>query len=186
MSDRIAVINDGELQQCSPPLVCYNEPANTFVGQFIGSPSMNLFDGTISGGALDVESFDVRFEAGRTTLRDHGRVTVGVRPEDIYLADTDANVAHPSESVRVTVDVLEPVGDQTYAYLIVENDAHEGETELLMSVDPSVDITENDTVDVVFSRDDVHVFDGETGDALVHSLVESMSSGDGATARGES
>ncbi|MCW8172678.1 ABC transporter ATP-binding protein [Natrialba swarupiae] len=42
MSDRIAVLNEGRLQQIAPPLVCYNEPANRFVAGFIGSPSMNF------------------------------------------------------------------------------------------------------------------------------------------------
>ena len=42
MSDRIAVIDSGQLQQIDPPLVCYNEPANLFVAGFIGSPSMKL------------------------------------------------------------------------------------------------------------------------------------------------
>jgi len=48
MSDRIAVINSGQLQQIDPPLVCYNEPANLFVAGFIGSPSMNFIEGEVT------------------------------------------------------------------------------------------------------------------------------------------
>ncbi|TKX51876.1 ABC transporter ATP-binding protein, partial [Halorubrum sp. SS7] len=53
MSDRIAVLNKGELQQIAPPLTCYNQPANRFVAGFIGSPSMNFFDATVGDDTLD-------------------------------------------------------------------------------------------------------------------------------------
>ncbi|MBV0926020.1 ABC transporter ATP-binding protein [Halomicroarcula limicola] len=188
MSDRIAVINDGELQQCSPPLVCYNQPANTFVAQFIGSPSMNLFDGEVDGDELDVGDFRAEFDTVGTGLHDGDAVRVGVRPEDIYLADDADNVPHPSDPVRVSVDVLEPVGDQTYAYMLVEDAVGDSDdpTEVLASLDPDRDIEEQSTVEVVFSRDDVHLFDAATGDAVTHSLVDRTGVGDDSTARGES
>ncbi|WP_424005355.1 ABC transporter ATP-binding protein (plasmid) [Haloarcula salina] len=182
MSDRIAIINDGRLQQCSPPLECYNRPVNTFVAQFIGSPSMNLFDGEVAGDALDVGDFSVAYDTTGTPLADGDRVTLGVRPEDIYLADDADDIAHPSTPVTVSVDVLEPVGDQTYAYLLAETDGET--TELLMSIDPDKSISEDDTVEVVFSRDDVHVFDG-AGDAVVHSLVDPSAAADDVTVEGE-
>ncbi len=188
MSDRIAVINDGELQQCSPPLVCYNRPANTFVAQFIGSPSMNLFDGAVDGDALDVSDFRAEFDTTGTGLRDGDAVTLGVRPEDIYLAEDAGDVPHPSDPITVSVDVLEPVGDQTYAYMLVEDavGADDEATEVLASLDPDKDVDEDSTVDVVFSRDDVHLFDGTTGDAVTHSLVDRTAAGDDPAVEGES
>ncbi|RDI69880.1 ABC transporter ATP-binding protein [Halopelagius longus] len=183
MSDRIAIINDGELQQCSPPLVCYNQPANTFVAQFIGSPSMNMFDGRVSGNSLDVGEFDVGFDPGTIGLQDGDSVTVGVRPEDIYLAEDAGALAHPSTPVTVNVDVLEPVGDQTYAYLLIgEGDDAK---ELLMSAAPDKTLEAGETVDVVFARDNIHVFEGTTGDAVAHSLVGSATSGGETTVGGE-
>ena len=188
MSDRIAVINDGRLQQCSPPLVCYNQPANTFVAQFIGSPSMNMFDGRVDGSTLDVADFRVAFDTTGAGLRDGDAVTLGVRPEDIYLDEDADGVPHPSDPVTVSVDVLEPVGDQTYAYLLVEDavGVDDDATEVLMSLDPDKDIETDSTVDVVFSRDDIHLFDGETGDAVAHSLVNRTGADDGPAVEGES
>ena len=188
MSDRIAVINNGHLQQCSPPLVCYNRPANTFVAQFIGSPSMNLFDGQVNGTDLDVGDFRAEFDATGSGLRDGDAVTLGVRPEDIYLAEDADSVPHPSDPVAVSVDVLEPVGDQTYAYLLVEDEvgANDDATEVLMSLDPDKEIETDSTVEVVFSRDDIHLFDGATGDAVAHSLVNWTGADDGPAVEGES
>lgn len=188
MSDRIAVINDGQLQQCSPPLVCYNQPANTFVAQFIGSPSMNLFDGQVDGSVLDVGDFRAEFDTTGSGLHDGDTVTLGVRPEDIYLVEDADAVPHPSDPVTVSVDVLEPVGDQTYAYLLVEDDvgADDDATEVLMSLDPDKEISARSTVEVVFSRDDIHLFDGESGEAITHSLVNTTAAGDDPAVEGES
>lgn len=183
MSDRIAVIDNGELQQCSPPLVCYNQPANTFVAQFIGSPSMNMFPGQVDGSVLDVTDFQVAFDTAGTGLQSND-ITLGVRPENIYLAE-DSDITHPSDPVTVSVDVLEPIGDQTYAYLLVE-DAGGDATEALMSIDPDKEIDEGESIDIVFSRDDAHVFDGATGEAITHSLVAPTTAIDDATIEGES
>src|SRR6056297_874896 len=65
MSDRIAIIDGGELQQIAPPLVCYNEPANLFVAGFIGSPSMNFVEGEVTSGGLSTPNFDVEFDPGQ-------------------------------------------------------------------------------------------------------------------------
>src|SRR6056297_3105846 len=65
MSDRIAVIDKGELQQIAPPLVCYNEPENLFVAGFIGSPSMNFVEGEVTSGGLSTPNFDVEFDPGQ-------------------------------------------------------------------------------------------------------------------------
>src|SRR5213593_820307 len=53
MADRIAVVNDGRIEQLGEPLELYDRPANLFVAQFIGSPAMNVFDGTIKNGAVE-------------------------------------------------------------------------------------------------------------------------------------
>src|SRR6056297_86877 len=65
MSDRIAIIDGGELQQIAPPLRCYNEPTNEFVAGFIGSPSMNFVEGTVEASGLSTPNFDVDFDPGQ-------------------------------------------------------------------------------------------------------------------------
>lgn len=171
MSDRIAIIDGGRLQQCSPPLVCYDRPANTFVAEFIGSPSMNLFDGTAEADALAAADFRVEYDAA-LDLAAGDAVTLGVRPEDIALGANADGLASPSRPITATVDVLEPVGDKTYAYLLVERDDGDGDPlELLMSIEPDEDVEADDSIEIVFARENVHVFDGETGDAIAHSLA---------------
>ncbi|WP_226040016.1 ABC transporter ATP-binding protein [Natrinema sp. DC36] len=179
MADRIAIINQGTLQQCAPPLECYNRPTNEFVASFIGSPSMNVFDGTVTGEQVDLEHFTLRHELG--SEHDGSDVRVGVRPEDVYLTGSDDEPASASASFEAVVDVLEPVGDQTYAYLVPVSAASDDPelmgkdgAELLVTLDPSTAIAEDETVEIVLDREKVHLFDGQSGDAIAHSLIEGL------------
>ncbi|RJT05279.1 ABC transporter ATP-binding protein [Halococcus sp. IIIV-5B] len=180
MSDRIAVINDGKLQQIAPPLTCYNEPANQFVAGFIGSPSMNFLRGTVGGNGFESEFVDVQFDPGTMNVSQGDSVTMGIRPEDVYPVDTAGSVANPTAEIEVTTDVLEPMGDEIFVYLLLADEAADTNLEdpeaagnqLLMSVDPASDISEDQTMRVVLDREKVHLFDAETGDALEHGLVK--------------
>ncbi|AHG01339.1 sugar ABC transporter ATP-binding protein (plasmid) [Halostagnicola larsenii XH-48] len=177
MADRIAIINGGNLQQCAPPLECYDRPANRFVASFIGSPSMNIYDGSVTNDTLDLTHFQISHSLDIDS--GHNDVSVGVRPEDVYLVSSDDEPETPSAAFPAVVDVLEPVGDQTYAYLNpadsqADSDSVMGEdaTELLVSIDPDTAISENETVEIVFDREKVHVFDGPTGDSIAHGIVK--------------
>ncbi|AEH38657.1 ABC transporter ATP-binding protein [Halopiger xanaduensis] len=184
MSDRIAVINNGELQQIAPPLTCYNEPANLFVAGFIGSPSMNLVEGELTANGLTTDHFDVALDpAGLEGVSVGETVTMGVRPEDIYRTRTDAaeSLASASTPIDATTDVLEPMGDEIFVYLSLDgaggatmtgDRGASGGDQLLMSVDPDAAIDEDDDVSVVLDRSKIHLFDTATGEALVHGLEE--------------
>jgi multiple sugar transport system ATP-binding protein len=178
MSDRISVLNKGELQQIAPPLVCYNEPANRFVAGFIGSPSMNFARATINDGQLDTDDYSVDFDATVVEeLEDGDDVEMGVRPEDLYLADNREEAHDASQPIGVETDVLEPMGDQIFVYLkpVGESGSGMGDVEerqgLLMSVDPDTDIAEEQSIEVVIDRARIHLFDMQTGDALSHGVV---------------
>ena len=58
MSDRIVILDHGEVQQVGPPEEIYEEPANHFVADFIGSPLMNFFDVTLDGNTLVADDFE--------------------------------------------------------------------------------------------------------------------------------
>ncbi|WP_066416557.1 ABC transporter ATP-binding protein [Halorubrum aethiopicum] len=180
MSDRIAVLNKGELQQIAPPLVCYNQPANRFVAGFIGSPSMNFVDATVGDGTLDANGYSVSFDTAAIDGVASGEaVEFGIRPEDLYLADNSAEAADPSRTFSVTTDVLEPMGDEIFVYLkpILDPSDDGGMTDfeerqgLLMSVDPATDISEEEDVEIVLDRARIHLFDDDTGDAISHGVV---------------
>jgi multiple sugar transport system ATP-binding protein len=217
MSSRIAVMNRGELQQFAAPLTCYYRPTNEFVAGFIGSPSMNFLDGRVTDDGVETDEFSLDVDDGVLDGVDSGqKVTVGVRPEDIYLAegadiDDDSGPVgaadaadmdgEPSSPIDVTTTVLEPVGDDIYVYTEfgdltgesgdttggtaamtspsadgeVDDDSGMGDSALLMSMPPipdmDTDAAEGQRTQVVLDRTMVHLFDGETGEAIVHGLT---------------
>ncbi len=88
VSDRIAVLNRGDVQQCDAPEVVYGHPANTFVAGFIGSPRMNFLNGSIDSKRTRVISCNgIDFRAGRAIAGGVGRVTIGLRPEDTAVSE---------------------------------------------------------------------------------------------------
>lgn len=175
MSDRVAIINEGKLQQIDPPLVCYKEPINRFVAGFIGSPSMNFIDGRVSHNQFESETLQI--DLGETEVDLPSDMTVGVRPEDIYLRDkvSDSKMAG---TIQATVDVTEPTGESVFVYLSPDvtvsgdREADEGisEDSLLMTTDPDEEISENDEIIVTFDRASVHLFDRDSGKAVLHGL----------------
>jgi len=178
MADRIAVIDSGELQQIDPPLTCYNEPANLFVAGFIGSPSMNFMSGEITGAGLETEHFALDFDPSTVDGVSVGQqVTMGIRPEDVYPSGKADRLATPTKRIRATTDVLEPMGDEIFVYLLFGNGDGSMDMEsrsggqLLMSVDPDSAIEEDESVDVVLDRSKVHLFDSASGEAIVHGMT---------------
>lgn len=186
MSDRIAVINQGVLQQIAPPLTCYNEPANLFVAGFIGSPGMNFFEGHVEGDDLQFESFSIDISTvdlpeGTTNL------TLGVRLEDVYPTEQASELSEPSQPIAATVDVLEPVGQQIYVYLDTEEQTFtidhgdeedediEGQIDsLLMGLSPDYELEEGESIDVVFDRSNIHLFETESGNAITHDITSTQ------------
>jgi multiple sugar transport system ATP-binding protein len=135
MSNRIAVMNEGELQQFAAPLECYYRPTNQFVAGFIGSPSMNFIDGQLTSEGVETEHFSLEIDRDLPETSEGQAVTVGVRPEDITIAeeatfetesgpvgadDASDMDGTPSESIPVETQVLEPVGDDIYVYTTFE------------------------------------------------------------------
>ncbi|WP_227377661.1 ABC transporter ATP-binding protein [Haladaptatus halobius] len=159
MGDRIAVLNDGELQQIGTPLECYHLPANRFVAGFIGSPSMNFFEVSQNRdmGTLVHDEFGYSLNAATSeSIADAADVlTLGIRPEDIRVA------ARGDENIfTVEVDVVEPLGDQSYVYFTVGGQTYTA------SIDGEEYIREDIEIDVVFPQNRIHLFDGQTGKAI--------------------
>jgi multiple sugar transport system ATP-binding protein len=103
LADRIVIMQSGLIQQIGSPNEIYNDPANTFVAGFIGSPPMNLIEGQLSDGVFTAAGIKV---AGLS--RSHtGNVTLGIRPED-------CTVGGNGGQLNGTVYGVEPTGDITY------------------------------------------------------------------------
>ena len=188
MGDRVAVIKDGVLQQVDTPQRLYDFPVNVFVGAFIGSPSMNLFDGvlSISGDsatvALGAQPLTVGREVldARPALRayDGKRVVVGIRPEDFEDA---AEASHIPENQRLSVPVklIEALGSELMVHFsvdaptvdsgdpdAVETQPVEGQANAVGRFSPRSQVKPGDDISVAVTVGNLHFFDAETRLAL--------------------
>jgi len=181
MSDRIAVLNGGRLQQIAPPLTCYNEPANRFVAGFIGSPSMNFVEGELLEDGLETENFTVELDPASIAGVDVGdAATLGVRPEDVHLQDRADSIDFPTDPIDATTDVIEPMGDEIFVYLLLsetetrtmDDDVAASPNQLLMSVPPDAELSADEPIEIVLDRSQLHLFDADSGEALAHGVAE--------------
>lgn len=114
MGDRIAVLNNGLLQQVGTPQEMYERPANDFVAGFIGSPAMNLGSFTVDGtnailGPARVPLSQVTLDA--LTPADGGKITIGFRPEGLeVVSETEEN------TIPIEVEFVEELGSDAYVY----------------------------------------------------------------------
>jgi multiple sugar transport system ATP-binding protein len=99
LADRVVVMSRGEVQQVGTPLEIYDQPANTFVASFIGSPAMNLIEGGMQGGNFIADGVRI---PGFGKVAD-GAVTLGFRAEDAAVADT-GEIAAPVYSMELLGD----------------------------------------------------------------------------------
>ncbi len=153
MGHRVAVLNEGELQQVDRPLRLYDRPANLFVAGFIGSPRMNLLEAVVRDGRVLVDELEVPVPssaAGRLTER----VTVGVRPEAFRLVPAGQGL--PMEAVMV-----EELGADSYVHGVC--DAEGSRRQLIVRAGARGDVQRGDVVHVAPEPAGVHVFDTETG-----------------------
>jgi multiple sugar transport system ATP-binding protein len=118
LGQRVAVMRDGKLQQVDAPQRLYEEPVNTFVAAFIGSPSMNLVEARLSGDSVNFGGFTIPLHRDhRPRFAEEGRVVLGIRPE----AFEDAQFASGSlPQIEVEVDVLEELGSDSHVFFPVE------------------------------------------------------------------
>ncbi|MEM9049652.1 MAG: ABC transporter ATP-binding protein [Pseudomonadota bacterium] len=148
LADRVVVMNKGVVQQVGSPTEIYDNPANTFVAGFIGSPAMNLIEGRIASGVFAAEN--TRIEAAG--LPD-GPVTLGFRAEDAALATQAGEIAAPIYS-------LELLGDATMITVRI------GGALVAVKTDKSFRAEIDETVALSVPRRICHFFDAETGAAI--------------------
>jgi multiple sugar transport system ATP-binding protein len=184
MGDRVAVLRAGELQQVASPTDIYDRPANLFVASFIGSPPMNLAQGTIEGrdGAFSLVLGEALVPlAPRPGLAAGKSVIVGVRPEDIQLARGES----PNGTIRAAIERIEALGSSLLGYFRVDAEAPSGGavavvteealedapiigtgTLFCAAFEPRAGVKEGDAVDVTLNTEHLHFFDPETEAAL--------------------
>ena len=107
MGDRICVLKDGLLQQVGSPRDLYDHPNNVFVAGFIGSPAMNLIDLPATQEGVNLGDTVLPVDRSVLAASSGQKVTVGMRPEDLTLAE---------HGLAVSVDVVEELGADAYIY----------------------------------------------------------------------
>jgi sn-glycerol 3-phosphate transport system ATP-binding protein len=159
LGDRICVMSAGEVQQIGTPTEVYDQPANTFVASFMGSPPMNLVPGTVEAGSVLVGGSEV----ARTPMH-NGAVTVGIRPESVVL--------QASGGVPARVIFAEPLGSHVLVHVeIPPSMAGGGSTPeepppVVVQAPPHIRPVPGEEVYLQFDLARTYLFDGETGAAL--------------------
>ncbi|MFU1783786.1 ABC transporter ATP-binding protein [Haloarcula japonica] len=166
MSDRIAVMDQGELQQVGEPLELYHDPNNMFVAGFIGEPSMNFLRGAYSDGTFVSDLFE--YPLGREiedAVSGTSELVLGIRPEEIEVLDDAAVGDDPAHEYEMHVTVVEPMGDQNVVHL--SRPGTDDMSDNLVAVTEGLrDVAEDSTATVRLPSDAVHFFDGATGVSL--------------------
>ncbi|WP_048646371.1 ABC transporter ATP-binding protein [Nitratireductor soli] len=152
MADRIVIMKDGHIQQVGTPLEVYHKPANIFVAQFIGAPSMNMLPGTWTGGGVRLaDGLTVPLPA--RTAAEGANVVLGLRPDDLV-------VTNKKGFLSGQVAVVEPLGADTLVYVGVNG--HELIAKASGREPPKV----GQTVALTANAGEMHLFDAKSGEAL--------------------
>lgn len=168
LGDRVAVLNEGELQQIGPPQHLYDNPVNRFVAGFIGEPPMNFLPvevvktengyRVIAEGLFDLELPPNHSRALAET--DIDSVTFGIRPEDLH--DASEAGAPSGETFETNVEVVEPLGSDRFLTLTPLG----GDVEFTARVVPESDATVNESITLAPNLQKAHLFDTATGRTL--------------------
>lgn len=163
MGDRIAVMNQGQIQQVDTPLEIYNHPANIFVAQFIGSPPMNLIPVQVKL-PLSIGNKQFRItlsEAWETLLNQYTNrsLLMGIRPEHLTLG------LPATKNFHGIVESIEALGNDTYITVNVQ-DLEQPNLILQVRVSPDKLVKIGEEVWLSVATDKIHLFDQDTGIAL--------------------
>ncbi len=159
LASRIVVLQDGVLEQAGRPLDLYNEPRNTFVAGFIGSPKMNLFDVRMDAGCL--LAGPGRIAVGHETGIDDGQeVVLGIRPEHLEVTDPE------NADIEARVDFSEQLGGETYFYCTAP-----GVPQLTVRLAGQFPVRPGERLHLRLDRTCIHLFDAG-GHAIVNGLAE--------------
>ncbi|WP_435129665.1 ABC transporter ATP-binding protein [Halobaculum sp. D14] len=171
LGDRVAVLNDGELQQIAAPQTLYDFPRNRFVAEFIGEPAMNVLPVEVQrdgeGATAVHDGFAVALPGVDRAAADFDvdsdmQAFFGVRPEDVGLA---SKLPDGTGAFHAEVTVTEPLGEQLLLHCRVGGD------ELQVKVEPRSDISVGESVTLGFDPDRLHLFDRSSGAAVYHSTT---------------
>ena len=150
MADKIVILRDGYIEQEGSPLEVYDKPANLFVAEFIGSPSMNLLKGEVTPDGVRLSEGTVLPLPPVHKAKQGQKVVYGIRPEHLTLA----------KGAPAKVVVVEPTGPEMHIY------ADMGGQEVCAITQDRVSLARDHMIELSPRLDKVHLFDAESGKAL--------------------
>ena len=173
MGDRIVVMKDGIIQQVGSPSEIYDNPMNTFVAGFIGTPQMNFFDVKLIAKAKEVvitlpnnkevsiSLKDLRDIQDEYISGEEKELTLGVRGEHLILGD---------KGIDATVSFVEILGNTTNILCRLDD----SDVEFNVTVQERSELVSGDKVKVSFLGKNVHLFDKETGKTIYKYGLEEV------------
>jgi multiple sugar transport system ATP-binding protein len=195
LGTRVAVMRDGRVQQVDVPQQLYDAPANTFVAAFIGSPSMNLVEATISGDTVSFGRVTLPLDPNRRPagLRE-GPVVLGIRPEafeDVAFSPSGL------PEIEATPDVIEELGSDAYVFFAIDAEGvviedavsdevgeetsllaeHRDRTLFVARVDPRTAARVGDPMRLTIEPSRLYFFSPETGDSLLGGAANAAANG---------
>lgn len=177
LGDKIAVMNEGELQQLAEPKAIYNEPANEFVADFVGSPDMNIFDADVQQSRGTIEYTTEGFTLQNSISTDNGLgqkidthiIRLGIRPQDIHLPNNITWEYDEGQSFTADLTLIEDVGAVSNLHVEVNG------VEMIAQINGMTDLEAGDSITLVVDMDKLHFFDKQTGERITEphmALVE--------------
>jgi multiple sugar transport system ATP-binding protein len=166
MGSRIAVMNEGILQQVGSPQQLYDHPVNRFVAGFIGSPAMNFVEVTVAGSGTDgatLQSEGVTIPLPsrfRESVGSVAKVIAGFRPEHLEIGPATGDAA----SLRATADVVEYLGNEELLHVT------SGGRDIVAIVGSEHRVKPGDVLDFRIALTKLHLFDAESGASLTSAM----------------
>lgn len=182
LGTKIVVLNNGKIQQIAAPGELYNNPANLFVAQFIGTPQMNVWKAKVVQQKRDVDLVIVGLgsyklsEKNAELLRRRGyfdkEIYVGIRPEDIFLQVRGMDDDMFQSGLKARLRVYEPDGAVSYLHLESSEQEENGEkventfNNVTIRIEGSGDFIEDLEYHFGFDESKIRFFDTETENVI--------------------
>ena len=149
LGDRLAVINEGVIEQIGTPIEVYEKPESKFVAEFIGSPQMNFINGTIKNNYFESKGLKLKIDLNI----DNANVNLGFRAEDLEIKEDG--------EISLNIDIIEKLGSDSIIYGSNKN----GES-ICYKESGNTKLAVGENINISINVDNIHIFDEKTGKRL--------------------
>ena len=149
LGDRLAVINEGVIEQIGTPIEVYEKPESKFVAEFIGSPQMNFINGTIKNNYFETKGLKLKINLNI----DNANVNLGFRAEDLEIKE--------GGEISLNIDIIEKLGSDSIIYGSNKN----GES-ICYKESGNTKLAIGENINISINADNIHIFDEKTGKRL--------------------